>query len=501
MLNGQTENLRDLSRECHLSLINQGTNERPPNQGEVFYHIIRNRLLRDTSSEDFWWTRLQSSDQRKEAQRLLLRGDFRLLVERLSGIPALFPDFRTGMIGTILRLKCDNEVIHGFKHILDFFTSLCGTDTDSRERLDHPTIKILEARCPALSKSDQKYLEPFVQRGEIFRHFCPSERDQMWRKLLNYRALIPSFHTFFENLKYLSAIADCLKQLVMPEYRQTVANAFEAAFCGSLSDEHCETETSLEMISTVRRRRYRRAYREIVLHAMRELELLRPGSTLLEDHEERIPSPASSLAFYQFAAHANRLGFRSALVTKILATDTDVAAARQALLGGRAHASTLYTEEELQPYLNEMAALFARFRGPPCSVQEPEMLSSGPGERLYRRYGCPYTDAYMESSRSLSLDYVHQSDPDGFGEPTAFSIRRDIYLSFFGKLDIDDRAAITVDTTLPPHQPGAATMDSAIQPNHDREDHNGLAADLTVYRHQESRFDTVSESVYTVSKC
>lgn len=418
-----------------MTLARQSANERPLNQGEVFYHILRSRMLIDSASEDFWWTRLHSRNQRQQASRLLSRQNFRLALEALSDIRALFLDFRTGMIGVILRLKCDDEVLHGFRYVRDFWTSVIGSEKASLERIDYPSVKMLELRIPATSESDRDFLQPLFQSGKILRHFSPSERNEIWERLLRYRALIPSLYSFFENFKYLMVLADCLKKLVAPEYRQTVAEAFERAFQNGVPTNFDDTGQELRTSSKSGKLRCNMAYRKVILCAMQQLEVLRPGSVLAEAGESKVLSKPSSTAWHDFASLAERVGFRSPFITDILLKDPDRTTARQSLLLVRANVESMYTERELQPYIDEIAAVYARLRKDYDAIHEPILMCSGTGENLDRRCGCPYRRAYEESSKSLVLAYVHQPDPTGAGEPTPFFVRRDVYLFFWGQFD------------------------------------------------------------------
>ena len=89
------------------------------------------------------------------------------------------------------------------------------------QKIGLETIETTELRNPANSKSDDAFLRPLVQNGDIFSQFSPPERETIWANLKNHPGLIPSFHTFFEDFKYLEILAECVKKLIRPSYRQT----------------------------------------------------------------------------------------------------------------------------------------------------------------------------------------------------------------------------------------------------------------------------------------
>lgn len=395
-----------------------------PNQGEVFYHILRSRITCDPAAEDFWWTRLHSPDQREMVKRLLSRPNFRQVLGSLSDLRADFVHFRTGMVGTIIRLRSDDEVLHGFNHITDFWLFALGGDRSSLDRVDLDTIQTLQRRSPALSMTDRATLEGPCQQGLVFRHFSSLERDRIWERVLQYRALIPSLDTFFDNLRYLMALSGCLKMLVQPDYRQTLAEAFRGAFY-----DNGRAETDRQVRCNV-------AYRQVVLCAARLLDSLRPACVLAGPSESKVVKQASPSAEYDFATLAYQVGFRSPQITKALSDDPDRAAARQSLLLARPDLESSYAEQKWQSCIDDIAAVFARLRRVSAVSQKSSLLCEGPGEPPERRKGCPDREAHDESRRSLFFDDVHRPDPVRPAELTALFVRRDIYLSFWGKLDL-----------------------------------------------------------------
>ncbi|KAK5078787.1 hypothetical protein LTR64_002797 [Lithohypha guttulata] len=456
----------DLSTQLRGSLIHQGTNERLRNQGEVFFRILHSKIRLDPVGEDFWWTRLHSGDQRREAERLLSRREYRTVLGALSDIQPLFLDFRTGMIGTILRLKSDDEVLRGFGTIEGFWTSVFGREKTSLQKIDRYDVKTLELRCPAICTSDRTFLEPLFNNGSICCRFSASERDHIWRRLLEYKAFIPSFYSFFENLKYLIAIAETLKRVVHPVYRQTVADAFEEAFQGSKNGR----EGRGELILTRGEAHGNIAYRHLVLHVMQQLSLLRPESILL-DGNHRDAVPPSDVALYELAALADRLGFHSAQIAQQLSQDPDQAAARWALLGARASIMTDCSSMRMQSYIHKIAALFKDFRRNQADATDAALLCTGLGETLDRRSGCPLQKAQEQSHQAMTFAHIHSPDPDTHGEPTALFVRRDIYLFFYGKLDLQHLGA-PLEWSFDP-RPGLRSS-----PSHERVDHQGAGEEL-----------------------
>lgn len=441
----------DITSRLRLSLSQQGSNEKPLNEGEVFCHVIRAKIQLDLDQEDFWWTRLQSPEKRYQAERMLLRRDFRSVLGRLSRIRSLFLDFHLGMIGPILRLKCDEEILHGWRRIESCWWSLLGGSQVAFDKLEHKDVKMLELRCPAMYGADRRLLEPLFKNGEVLHHFSPAERDQVWHRLLEYQALVPSFFSFFENLKYLCSIADCLKKLVSLDHGQTLADALEEAFSGG-SDGDSNYDSERDSSCSFSQSRANIAYRQLVVYVMQQLELLRPQS-ILTGIGPKLPTALGGAAKRELAVVAEQFGFRSALITELLASDPDRQTARQALLAARATIWTDCSEARMTPLIDQMAALFRRFRQQTVSSSALVSLATDDDNSndetklndVDQRRGSPLRQDHAQSCHSLTFAQIHASTTPNVDKPTPFLVRRDIYLFFYGEL----RDSVTELETVP----------------------------------------------------
>ncbi len=92
-------------------------------------------------------------------------------------------------------------------------------------------MKALELKAPRLSTLDVKVLRGQVLGGKIFGAFSEQERVAIWGRLQVVDDLIPSLFTFFEDVKYLEACANCVKRLISLSLRDIVFIALEKAFC------------------------------------------------------------------------------------------------------------------------------------------------------------------------------------------------------------------------------------------------------------------------------
>lgn len=264
---------------------------------------------------------------------------------------------------------------------------------------------------------------------------------------------MPSFYSFFGNLHYLAAIAPCLKELVHLDYRQTVADAFEAAFHGR-SAELVNDEVIREASLSPSHSRANTAYRQVVLYVMRHLLLLRPES-ILTGNGPKLTRALGGPSKQQLAMVAERHGFRSSSIDDLISHDVDREVAQQVLLAVRASITTDCSEARMTPLADQLVGLFAEFRRqtmppPPLDwsplyeaeeeaeeeVVEPSSEYGASRSRsLDRRRGLPSRHAYEQNCHALTWDRIHAPIPDGLTRPTAFLVQRDIYLFFYGDLD------------------------------------------------------------------
>ncbi len=102
------------------------------------------------------------------------------------------------------------------------------------QKIDRPTVRAVENTAPGACKKDREYLYKKVQSGEIFGAFGEQERQHLWENVLSASAncLIPSFHTFFEDLNYIEGPLESLKRLVPLSRRDAILSALQRAYKG-----------------------------------------------------------------------------------------------------------------------------------------------------------------------------------------------------------------------------------------------------------------------------
>lgn len=386
-------------------------------------------------------------DERAELKRLFARTRLNAPFRTLSKLHACGRGMLAGSVGSILRLKCDEEIIRYLTHIHDSWAALVGFEESDLGRIDNHTMEGLEGRVPALSKSDADFLKPSMEEGTLFAHFTSTERDGIWQRLLAFPRRVPSMRLFFKDAIYLEILADCLKSLVKPARRQTMYEAFSAAF-STVVDPSLIRADSPEPVST-----FEESYRRLVLCTMRQVESLKPGSVMLEKSERRESYEKDPQAWHDLAEEAYHLGFRSEKIDFFRLQDPDRTAAASFLRQRRRSDHFSFNDEDFESLVDQVVAALNRARHTETTTQWPSLTTEGQGENRSRRAGRPFSDAHRHGAKFLTYDHVYRAMPTTQGEPTPFFVQRDIFLAFFGSdpdVDLavaDTQSALLLDNT------------------------------------------------------
>lgn len=405
--------------------------------GEVFFRILDCDPM-DSSSRGFWWSQIHSPNEKVELRRLTQRPSLNQAFREVARFPAFGRQVLPGNVGEILRLKCDEEVIHGLRHISQSWSTIFTGVPTAEHRLDPETVQQVEQKSVKHCRADRDSLDPMVRRGLIFSSFSSHERDIIWRNLLDYPGRIPSLAVFFEDFKHLQDVGRCVKSLFQLSRHQTLSQALRQSFVSQPNQAMC------------RDHQYNLARRRLFLFATQHLRSLRPSSILLGGEAERAITEISARATRGLAEEAHRLGFRSSKIDKELAQNPDRIEARRSLLGARDPKEFIYDPGQIESCIDEIVAIYARARrivsdaGPPVYVIDGEE-----GQAAAGRVGRPVQRDLVASAPFLTLENMHVDASWGLGQLTPLFIRRDVYLSFFGPLEqpLDTLSSATASIT------------------------------------------------------
>ena len=155
--------MTDISPELRLRLVMQTSNEQSLSAGEIYFHILRCDEQSDAEMIDWWWAQIQSSDERKELKKLFARRNLNTAFRKLARFHGLGPEMRAGMVGSVLRLKCDEEIIRYLTHIHDSWTHILDYNVTEFPKVDYQTINQLKGRNLTNSRSDQALVACYTE--------------------------------------------------------------------------------------------------------------------------------------------------------------------------------------------------------------------------------------------------------------------------------------------------------------------------------------------------
>ncbi len=268
------------------------------------------------------------------------------------------------------------------------------------QKVDQATVKALELKAPRLSTLDAKVLRGQVLGGEIFGAFSEQERVAIWGRLQAVDGLIPSLFTFFEDVKYLEACANCVKRLVSLSSRDIVSIALEKAFCDA--NQRADrtviqvTESSFTSSPASLADRVDLSYRQLHAYAMRHY-LQMPREPKGKELLARLMVNTDETMLRDFADLADRLGFGSPEITALKqCPKSTVARARS-------------------------------------ERSKPLLVTDGADEIKKRRCGLPRVEDYVEDGEFLFVNHLHNEEEEQGEGITSFFVRKSVYFAFFGR--------------------------------------------------------------------
>lgn len=302
-------------------------------------------------------------------------------------------------------------------------------------KIDPHTVEKLQGLAPSVSVKDEKVVEGLVVSGQVFSNFTSSERKAVWKRLKRRKVIIPSLHTFFHDMWYLEACANCMKRLVKPCQRYpSVKSAFLGVFRLDPNNGHCliqTSETNFRHQPGSQTNRAELGYRQLWLYAMRHY----PQIPREQSCDDLVAKPgqekADEMVLHDMAVLAQRLGFDSPNIQNLIQQSPDRQMARDILLKARKPDRYQYPEEIFESLVTRICDCFSEAVSldHPTSP-EPAMAR----EAKLKRYGLPHRNAQRQDSRQLFLDELHASNVPINTKVTTLFVRRCFYFAFFGQL-------------------------------------------------------------------
>lgn len=298
------------------------------------------------------------------------------------------------------------------------------------ERLDRPSILALQLKAPGACEKEARELELRIDSVEILTSFTALERKQIWNNLCKATVdcLVPSLHSFFEDLKYMADATLCFRWLLDLDKGETIRCALENAYRGQI----CLVQTSklaFESIASNETDYFDIAYRQLWLFARRECQDMpvNPKQKLAK----KTAVQADEMVLFRFASLAHKLGFRTEKISMLLHRNPDREIARRLLTTARRPDQYTYgdIESSITAITNVLEA--AQPVGSGHKVHEWTAMSND--NDTPTRCGRPRASHQAQDKSLMFLDKFHSETPRFKSTVSSFFVQRSTYFAFLGK--------------------------------------------------------------------
>ncbi|KAJ4519899.1 hypothetical protein HRR75_001760 [Exophiala dermatitidis] len=338
----------------------------------------------------------------------------------------------------MIAMHCNEEILRYLDYIKETWHKIVREDIVSMRKVDQATVKALEFTAPGGCKRDAETLWGQFKSGRIFGAFSEPERESIWKEVLSYSRdrLIPSLFTFFEDLKYLQGIADCVKRLLHLSPRDSVFSAFEHSFSDArqVADQHViqVSESTFAAAPGWSTDRIHLGIRQMWIAAMRDYLEIPAGPKKADSLAKPGCEKANEVALYRFASLAWRLGFNTNEIRRLTQRSPEREIARDALLRARKPGQYRYDKATFEDYVEQMLKMFDSAR-PVMNESPGTVLVASDSDKPVKRCGVPRKKEHNQAKGRLFLRHLHEDSVESYEEMTSFFVRRSVYFAFFGK--------------------------------------------------------------------
>jgi hypothetical protein len=345
-------------------------------------------------------------------------------------------------------------MVHGLGSLLESWSYYVEGDLAKMLKIDPHTVEKLQGFAPSVSAKDKKVVKGLVKSGQVFSNFTTSERKAVWKRLKRRKDIIPSLHTFFQDMWYLEACANCMKRLVNPCQRYpSVKSAFLGVFKLVPNNGRCliqTSETNFRHQGGSQTNRAELGYRQLWLYAMRHY----PQIPREQSGDDLVAKPghekADEMILHDMAVLAQRLGFDSPHIQNLIQQSPDRQMARDILLKARKPDRYQYPEDIFESLVTRICDCFSEA----VSLDHPTSPEPALAREIkLKRYGLPHRNAQRQDSRLLFLDELHANNVPLDTKVTTFFVRRCFYFAFFGQLP--EALPLSPAQTSPPSSDGS----------------------------------------------
>ncbi|KAI5465187.1 hypothetical protein BGZ63DRAFT_351107, partial [Mariannaea sp. PMI_226] len=427
--------LNDISDDLKTLFTEEYTYQKDPEDGEFYCKIRRYQGYHGNENpffEGIWLGRLSalSKNRRDLLDQLFRHKKYTDAFDALLPIPALFCGFRLTVVHQVISMRCEEPNIHYLKHIFRIWSSICNDDPQIMQLVDSSTVERLQGKAPGAFMADRDDLLLDLESGRIFGNLSEQQRAGIWYRLCEAtrQCLVPSLFTFFEDRKFLSPVAECLRRLTGMNCKATITSRLSDMFQGTHQQWVQTSDAEYLVFPGDAATQFDLGCRQLWLAAFREFRDI-PTDSEKKERLAKARRRADETTLFEMASLAQRLGFASKEINMILGTSPDRQVAERVLLSARKPGKYRYPEFEY--CVQQIAGAFATAQPVPTS-QMQHNSEMGQCVEPPARYGIPHNTDHDRDQGRLFLPNILLIPEPGERNVSSFFVRRSVYAAYFG---------------------------------------------------------------------
>jgi len=305
-------------------------------------------------------------------------------------------------------------------------------------------------RAPAVSKDDREFIASHMQwdsklPGILFAGVDdPLKRAGILQRLLAVDYIIPSLYTLFRDIRYLEPAAELMKALV-PGQSGTIRERLYFYFlCPDPSRSSIPIQQNQRSYITItgdRQDLFEIALRELWLCSLRSIANPVGNAPKRDmDPEIRTAKSPNYLLWFKMVKLANRLGFTTPTITRVLKTDPMEKMVTEKLKKMIPEQLGKFSDVQMQVLTKDIKQYLCQPEESTQNDTTPWITVYGSGVPLCERCGISsYKNLYTSDHKYLYLSKVHAPVSDyrnGGGGLSTFFVKRCRYLAFLGPVSL-----------------------------------------------------------------
>ena len=259
-----------------------------------------------------------------------------------------------------------------------------------------------------------------------------SARQRLLSNILSLPLMIPSLHTFFENLKYIEPCCKILRILIGPKQTRSIRQELSKSWSHP-ADLVLETGEGYNRIfqSVAQPQSFNLAYKSLWLYTLRHFFDMTDSIPRKERQRNKPVAKSPNLAYWHGIGHlAVRLGFRTRKIIELNRMQPYEAIATNFL---KCHGYQTSSEEHVQVISDILFSLAM-----PVRMNENFEFVHRLSELSHeQRCGRPFESSHIRDKNSLFLSFLYTDINQTGLDITTLLVKRDMFLSFFGQDDFD----------------------------------------------------------------